>query len=132
MNSSDTKKIIGYLQLTRGMSKGQALAHVKAFTSEGLKEILLEIDRVSSPSDFVTTDQLKASGSRYFSSPKPDPTPDHLVNKPVSTKKPKKVPYTLLLTPSDLESLKAISETDGETVSSHIRAAIRSYLTSKR
>lgn len=48
--------------------------------------------------------------------------------KPLGRSRSKKVPYTLLMQPEQLEALKACSEADGETVSHHIRQAIRDYL----
>ncbi len=48
--------------------------------------------------------------------------------KPVGRTRSRKVPYTLLMQPEQLEALKACSEADGETVSHHIRQAVRDYL----
>lgn len=43
----------------------------------------------------------------------------------------KKVPYTLLLPPEQLEGLRSLAERDDTSVSHHIRQAIRGYLRSK-
>lgn len=43
-------------------------------------------------------------------------------------KKEKKVLFSLLLPPAELEALRALSDESGETVSFHVRQAIRSYL----
>lgn len=50
------------------------------------------------------------------------------------TKRPtkeKKTPYTLLIQPSTLETLRKLSEADGAPVSHHIRQAIKMYLKEK-
>jgi len=44
----------------------------------------------------------------------------------------RKVPYTLLLQPEQLDALKSVSERDGSPVSHHIRQAIRAYLKAYR
>lgn len=46
--------------------------------------------------------------------------------------KVKKVMYSILLPPPDLEALKDLANEDGETVSFHIRQAIRAYLRSHK
>lgn len=46
--------------------------------------------------------------------------------------KAKKVMYSILLPPPDLEALKDLANEDGETVSFHIRQAIRAYLRSHK
>ncbi|PKM27857.1 hypothetical protein [Stutzerimonas chloritidismutans] len=43
-------------------------------------------------------------------------------------KKAKKVLFSLLLPPAELEALRTLSDETGETVSSHVRQAIRTYL----
>ena len=45
--------------------------------------------------------------------------------------KAKKVPYTLLLPPEQLDALRALAERDDSSVSHHIRQAIRAYLRSR-
>lgn len=64
--------------------------------------------------------------------------PAELAEKPESIDKPqvresrsKKVPYTLLLPPEQLEALKVFAERDDSSVSHHIRQAIRLYLNSR-
>lgn len=42
--------------------------------------------------------------------------------------KAKKVPYTLLMPPDQLEALRNLAEKDDTSVSHHIRQAVRSYL----
>ncbi|MDF1653144.1 ribbon-helix-helix domain-containing protein, partial [Pseudomonas aeruginosa] len=40
----------------------------------------------------------------------------------------KKVPYTLLMPPDQLEALRNLAEKDDTSVSHHIRQAVRAYL----
>ena len=53
-------------------------------------------------------------------------TPSDVSRQP--RKKTKKVLFSLLMPPSELEALRSLSDETGETVSFHIRQAIRLYL----
>lgn len=56
----------------------------------------------------------------------PEKAPSNASHQP--RKKPKKVLFSLLMPPSELEALRSLSDETGETVSFHIRQAIRLYL----
>ena len=60
------------------------------------------------------------------SPPEAPETPSDASHQP--RKKPKKVLFSLLMPPSELEALRSLSDETGETVSFHIRQAIRLYL----
>lgn len=60
-----------------------------------------------------------------LSKPPAESAPD--VETPVR-KKAKKVLFSLLLPPAELDALRILSDETGETVSSHVRQAIRNYL----
>lgn len=54
-----------------------------------------------------------------------DPPPSKALSKPG---KQKKVMYSILLPPADLEALRGLSERSDETVAHHVRTAIKRYL----
>lgn len=56
----------------------------------------------------------------------PSAAPSNQSQKP--RKNPKKTLFSLLMPPSELEALRGLSDETGETVSFHIRQAIRRYL----
>jgi hypothetical protein len=112
MNSADRKELMGYLRGREGMSKAAALAELRTCTPESLQRSLEGHRRKSI---------LEAQSAASESKKKPSGAPS-------STAKAKKVPYTLLLPPEQLEALRALSERDDSSVSHHIRQAIRTYL----
>lgn len=63
--------------------------------------------------------------------PKPAPRQEAPVARSNADPRAKKVPYSLLLPPEQLDALRVISERDDSSVSHHIRQAIRAYLRSR-
>jgi hypothetical protein len=130
MNSRDTKELCSHLIQFRGLSKGQAMAYIKSITDAVKTGLLKDFRARPSPNEFVSIEQLKKSGAAYFppevSSPKPIEHASTQDDEP--PKKQKKIPYTLLMSPAELERLKDLAVQDGETVSFHIRQAVRQYL----
>jgi len=96
------------------------MAIMRGLTPEGQHSLLVELRRVFLEARGQRTLVLDAPASAGHGTPLTEPT------------KAKKVPYSLLLPPSMLEGLKALSERDGAPVSHHIRVAIRAYLTRAR
>lgn len=126
------------------------MAHIKALTSRAATQLLNDIRGTPNPNDFVSIEQLKKSSRVAFQDAETTPALDRLkdlsaqhseavinkkdgkrqasLNESEKSAKQKKVPYTLLMAPSELERLKDLSSQDGETVSFHIRQAVRQYL----
>lgn len=130
MNSRETKELCSHLMESRELSKGQAMAYIKSITDATKADLLKDFRARPKPNEFVSIDQLKRSGAVYFPSDVSAPKPiEHtqLQDKEPS-KKQKKIPYTLLMSPAELDRLKDLSAQDGETVSFHIRQAVRQYL----
>lgn len=118
--NSESKELLHLLQTVRRHNKKEALAIMRGLTPEGQHSLLVELRRVFLESRGQRTLTFDASASVGHGTP---------LNEPV---KAKKVPYSLLLPPTMLEGLKALSERDGAPVSHHIRVAIRAYLTRAR
>lgn len=113
-----SKELLQLLQKVRRHSKKDALSLMRGLTPEGQNSLLIELRRHA----------LESAGqSRLPFSPR-----DTSREAPEASVRAKKVPYTVLLPPSMLESLKELSELDGDPVSHHIRAAIKAYLSKRR
>jgi hypothetical protein len=72
--------------------------------------------------------KVKAMRSAPPEEPKPEVMSRGQELPPGRESRSKKVPYTLLLPPEQLEALKVFADRDDSSVSHHIRQAIRLYL----
>lgn len=116
ISSSDRREAISLLIEFEGMSRAAARRVVSEATNESLSDSLAKLRRL----------KLERNGQQSMKLP---------LSAPVASSKPrsktKKVPYTLLLPPEQLEALRVRSEADDSSVSHHIRQAIRMYLRSR-
>lgn len=112
-----SKELLKLLMEVRRHNKKDALAIMRGLAPEGQNSLLIELRRHA----------LEGNGQRVLPiGPAASPRP--IFDEP----RAKKVPYTVLLPPAMIESLKELSEIDGEPVSHHIRAAIKAYLGRRR
>jgi len=107
---TSTKELLHYMQTLEGYSKKSALAILKGLTHQGQTAYLHKLRA----QHLASRDRLKGVSSS-----------SDAIKATVGVKK---VPYSLLLPPSMLDALRSLSERDGSSVSHHIRAAIKSYL----
>lgn len=118
--NTDSKELLDLLQKVRRHSKKDAMAIMRGLAPEGQRSLLIELRRVL----------LEARGQRTLPLAAFAPLGSGMPQEALV--RAKKVPYSLLLPPAMLESLKALSERDGSPVSHHIRVAIKSYLAKAR
>lgn len=118
--NKESAELLELLQRVRKYSRGEALAIMKGLTGDGQRSMLIELRRMV----------LEARGQRSL--PIVDERPSLPVMPLEAPVRPKKVPYSLLLPPTMLEALKALSDKDGSPVSHHIRLAIKAYLARAR
>lgn len=112
-----SKELLNLLQTVRRHSRKDALSIMRGLAPEGQHSLLIELRRHAIEANgqgLLPIAPVKASGVVY-----PEP-------------RTKKVPYTVLLAPAMIDALKDLSETDGEPVSHHIRAALKAYLSRRR
>lgn len=128
-SADDRRELLRLISEINGYSKAQAKSFFDVLSPaerpvvlRGLRQQKADLD--ASPVS-VSLGFFGSSSQVIDVQADPAPLP---VESPGKRSKPKKVPYTLLLQPEQLEALKSCSESDGETVSYHIRQAIRSYL----
>jgi len=148
MNSDDRRLCLDFLVKVAGRSKGDAKRYFGTLGAEKIDRLLrhsAEWKLLGAPtreSGWVSLD----SGYRAVdgvSTPIHQDEPLGLLAAPdepenvsaiplkVKTARPakqKKIMFSILLPPSDLEALRALSDTTGETVAFHIRTAIKRYL----
>lgn len=118
--NNESKELLDLLQKVRRHSKKDAMAIMRGLAPEGQRSLLIDLRRAF----------LEARGQRTLPLAASAPVgPGKPLEAPVRAKK---VPYSLLLPPTMLEGLKALSERDGAPVSHHIRAAIKAYLARAR
>lgn len=128
-SANDRREMLRLLCEVKSYSKAKAKATFDLLSPvervellRGLREAKSRMDEAPAP--FVSI-------ARPVTEERPqeaDQAPSATELKPVGRTRSKKVPYTLLMQPEQLEALKACSEADGETVSHHIRQAVREYL----
>lgn len=107
-------ELLGYMQQFEGLSKEAALFELKNCTEASLFKSLQGYRLQIAKEKSVQQQAAKASVTS--------------LGAPLKAERPKKVPYTLLMLPEQLEGLKALSDQDGASVSHHIRQAVRQYL----
>lgn len=120
ISSSERRELIDLFVEFEGMSKAHAKRLVGDAKPFDLKKSLLALR------DVKATRSAPAAVSIQ-----PSVAPDEAKRAPVRESRSKKVPYTLLLPPEQLEALKVFAERDDSSVSHHIRQAIRAYLKSR-
>jgi hypothetical protein len=118
--NAESRELLHLLQTVRRYSKKDALALMRGLAPEGQRSLLIELRRIF----------LESRGQKSL--PLAPVQPSVTVQAQEAPGKAKKVPYSLLLPPAMLESLKALSERDGAPVSHHIRLAIKAYLSKVR
>lgn len=116
LSSSDRREVIQLLIEFEGLSRAAARRAVNEATSSSLSDTLFRLRRL----------KLERNGQQSMKLPLSSP-----VAPPKPKSRAKKVPYTLLLPPEQLDALRAISDADDSSVSHHIRQAIRIYLRSR-
>lgn len=114
--NTESKELLHLLQTVRRHSKKDAMALMRGLAPEGQRSLLIELRRVL----------LESRGQKTL--PLAPAQPSIPLSAQQTPGKAKKVPYSLLLPPAMLESLKELSERDGAPVSHHIRLAIKAYL----
>ena len=114
MKADDRRELLGYIQRFDGLSKAAALSELKNCTEASLVKNLEGYRLRIAKEKFAQQMAIK--------------TPVTPLEAPLKAERPKKVPYTLLMLPEQLEGLKALSDQDGASVSHHIRQAVRQYL----
>jgi len=128
-SADDRREMLRLLCEVKGCSKAKAKATFDVLSPVERPEFLRALRDAKSrmdaaPAPFVSVSQPSIEGV----APVSERVPSDSSAEAKGRSRPKKVPYTLLLQPEQLEALKACSEGDGETVSHHIRQAIRGYL----
>jgi len=111
----DSEELYELLKRHHKHNHKAALAVMRGLTGEGQLSLLNDLRRA----------ELELNGQASLALPKPP-----AARKPATkaSGKSSKLPYSLLLPPSMLERLKALSEADGAPVSHHIRIAVLQYL----
>lgn len=130
MPDADRRLCLDYLVFI-GATRGQAKQNYAILTLEGRRSLLVEAkswaDRGRAPVgpggiDLPHADHAPASLAPSNSAPEAAPAP----LKPAA--RSKKVMFSILLPPADLEALRRLSDQTGETMAYHVRSAIRRYL----
>lgn len=116
LSASDRRELISLLIEFEGLSRSGARRAVNEASYPSLSDSLSRLRRL----------KLEKHGQQLIDLPSTPP-----LSPPEPLPKSKKVPYTLLLPPEQLEALKMRSEADDSSVSHHIRQAIRLYLRSR-
>lgn len=114
LSADERRELISLLQRRHG-SKAAALDVLNGLEPAGLRAVLHDLRLWAVEKDGQQRLPL---------------VPPAAVASPAATPagRAKKVPYSVLLTPSQLDELRALADRDGSSVSHHIRAAIRDYL----
>lgn len=120
MKADERRELIGYLRRFEGRSKSEALQEIATCTEESLMRSLLGYRKRA-----VALGTAPESVSRALPA-------QAVVVSAADKVKAKKVPYTLLMPPEQLDALKVLAEEDGASVSHHIRQAVRLYLRGRR
>jgi len=124
LSASDRRELLDLFVELEGQSRAGAKRLLADSQEQSLQDALHRLRRV----------KLERNGQASLSLPAGDlKTPAKTPAKAVSgDSKAKKVPYTFLIAPAQLEALNALSEQTDLAVSHHIRQAIRAYLTHRR
>lgn len=128
LSASDRRELLGLFVELEGQSRAGAKRLLADSQEQSLQDALHRLRRV----------KLERNGQASLSLP--SGAAETPVNPPAKTpvsasggdSKAKKVPYTFLIPPAQLEALNALSEHTDLPVSHHIRQAIRAYLTHRR
>lgn len=122
LSGDQTRELLDLLMHVDGHSKAAAKNVFNGITPEGRLALLHELRRK----------KLEREGQGRLSLEGKVRAAQQAAEKaPQSAGKAKKVPYTLLLPPEQLDALRSLAERDDSSVSHHIRQAIRGYLRSK-
>ncbi|MGZ2905025.1 ribbon-helix-helix protein, CopG family [Pseudomonas aeruginosa] len=114
MTSDQNRELIQLLMDVDGHSKAAAKQVLNGLAPEGRLAELHQLRRIKLERSGLR--QLEEGGAKPSTPPAKGAT------------KPKKVPYTLLMQPEQLEALRSLAEKDDTSVSHHIRQAVRAYL----
>lgn len=117
--NTDSKELLELLQRFKKHSKKDALAVMRGISPDGQRSLLLELRRAAIESNGQSVLGLTAMLATAYDGPK-------------QASAGKKVAYSLLLPPTMLAALRALSGSDGAPVSQHIRTAIKAYLLKAR
>jgi len=148
MNSDDRRLCLDFLVKVAGRSKGDAKRYFGTLGPEKIDRLLrhsTEWKLLGSPareSGWVSLDsgygavdgvskpihQDKPLGALAAADEPEDVSSLPLSEKTARPARQKKTMFSILLPPSDLEALRALSDATGETVAFHIRTAIKRYL----
>lgn len=143
MNSRDRRLCIHFLSTVTGRSNGDAkrfLANLDAVNEAFVLERVKEWKSLGCPVRGIDGNWQHALEADLFAAQPASlaPLPAQVSVETVVTKPPvelsparpkqKKVMYSILLPPSDLEALRALSDETGEAVAYHVRTAIKRYL----
>lgn len=128
MNTTDRHLCFEFLMKVTNRSKEEAMQFMFTLPKPDRARLLRDAKEWRAKGSPVR--ETKASA---VTPPVPVSLPESLERAPSDAphqprKKPKKVLFSLLMPPSELEALRALSDETGETVSFHIRQAIRRYL----
>lgn len=108
--------------------EGQSRAGAKRLLAESREvDLLLALDKLRR-AKLERNGQQTLPISHPASATTPKTPPKQPAQPSQGDSKAKKVPYTLLLPPSQLDALKALAEASDLAVSHHIRQAIKQYL----
>jgi len=124
LSAADRRELIDLFVELEGQSKAGAKRLLSDSREQSLQDALHRLRRVKLERNGQVSLPLAASVRQS-----PSKTPVAAVS---GGSKAKKVPYTFLIAPDQLEALNALSERSDLPVSHHIRQAIRAYLTHRR
>jgi len=118
-NAEDIRLCYRYLKEAESLPTGIAKSRFREASQEDKQTILARAK--------AWDGTLPATGTVSDSAP-----PARSRGRPRRTTAPDTKPYSLLLPVDDLAALQVLSQEQGESVSFHIREAIRGYLKSRR
>jgi len=124
LSASDRRELLDLFVELEGQSRAGAKRLLSDSQEQSLQDALHRLRRVKLERNGQTALPLPVGDAKT-----PAKTPAKASG---SDSKAKKVPYTFLIPPSQLEALNALSEQSDLPVSHHIRQAIRAYLTHRR
>lgn len=136
MNSKDRALCLRFLVEVTGRSNADAKRYVRHLGELHLSRLLENASdwkalgfpvRVIDGS-WVMSDAVNPLPTSAMPQPSAVVAPVPVSAPQVRSSKQKKVMYSILLPPSDLEALRALSDETGEAVAFHVRSAIRLYL----
>lgn len=133
MSNDDRRLCLDYLVWCYGVSMSEAKLEYGRAPSEERRKLLTvatEWDKRGRVPGLVASHPPPVSAPHKE---KPVTAPKVAVANRAGSDRParqKKVMFSILLPPSDLESLRSLSDRSGETVAYHVRTAIKRYLKS--